>query len=204
MTPQEQILVVPRQIVEKAGMFHGLVFDVKRYLDAIFAPGVPRFMPRPQAETDPSFKQIIPYVIMSCGNKYLSYVRGKRAGETRLVAKRSIGIGGHINPVDGDTPLFGFLRKNYDAAVQREVDEEVNVETGHTDSVIALLNDDSNEVGQVHLGIVHHWVLDEPKVSKREQMIAQMSFMTLDELLQVRDTLETWSALCLEHLVAAV
>jgi len=65
MTPQEQILVVPRQIVEKAGMFHGLVFDVKRYLDAIFAPGVPRFMPRPQAETDPSFKQIIPYVIMS-------------------------------------------------------------------------------------------------------------------------------------------
>jgi len=88
--------------------------------------------------------------------------------------------------------------------VQREVDEEVNVETGHTDSVIALLNDDSNEVGQVHLGIVHHWVLDEPKVSKREQMIAQMSFMTLDELLQVRDTLETWSALCLEHLVAAV
>jgi len=203
MASLEQILVIERRIVEQVGIFHGLAFDVQRYLDAIFAPGVPRFMSRPQAENDPSFKQIIPYVIMSCGDKYLSYVRGKRAGETRLAAKRSIGIGGHINPAD-DMPLFCDYYQTYLAAVQREVDEEVNVETGHTDNVIALLNDDSNEVGQVHLGIVHHWVLDEPKVSKREQMIAQMSFMTLDELLQVQDTLETWSALCLEHLVAAV
>ena len=201
MAPSEQILVVERRIVEQVGIFHGLVFDVQRYLDAIFAPGVPRFMPRAQAENDPSYKQIIPYVLMSCGGKYLSYVRGKRAGETRLVAKRSIGIGGHINPAD-DAPLFGDFYQTYLTAVRREVAEEVAVETRHTDSVIALLNDDSNEVGKVHLGIVHHWALDEPKVSKREQMIAQMSFMTLDELLQVRDSLETWSALCLEHLVA--
>ncbi len=200
MAPSEQILVVERSVVEKTGMFQGLVFDVQRYLDAIFAPGVPRFMPRAQAENDPSFKQIIPYVLMSCGGKYLSYVRGKRAGETRLVAKRSIGIGGHINPVD-DAPLFGDFYQTYLTAVGREVAEEVNVETGHTDSVIALLNDDSNEVGKVHLGIVHHWTLDETKVSKREQMIAQMSFMTLAQLQQTQNTLETWSALCLKHLL---
>jgi predicted NUDIX family phosphoesterase len=63
-----------------------------------------------------------------------------------------------------------------------------------------LLNDDSNEVGSVHLGIVHCWILNEPKVSKREQMITQMAFMTLDELHQTRDTLETWSQKCLDGL----
>ncbi len=102
--------------MKSAGAFNGLAMDTQKYLDKLFAPGVPRFMPRPQAEKDPSFKQLIPYVIMTCDGKYLSYVRGKRAGETRLVAKRSIGIGGHINPTD-DMPLFGNFYDTYLAAV---------------------------------------------------------------------------------------
>ena len=97
---EEQILVVERKVVEEVGMFQGLTFDVERYLSKIFVQGVPRFMPRSKAEKDPSFKQIIPYVIMACDGKYLNYVRGTRAGETRLVGNRSIRIGGHINPVD--------------------------------------------------------------------------------------------------------
>jgi len=196
---EEQVLVVERKVVEQVGMFHGLAFDVQRYLDKIFASGVPRFISRSQAEKDPSFKQIIPYVIMTCNGKFLSYVRGKRAGETRLVAKRSIGIGGHINPTD-DMPLFGDFYETYLAAVEREVAEEVVVETKHTDKIVALLNDDSNAVGSVHLGIVHLWTLDEPKVNRREQMITQMSFMTLAELQAVRDSMETWSQLCFDGL----
>lgn len=199
--PEEQVLVIERKIIEQVGMFDGLAFDVERYLERIFVPGVPRFMPRSQAEHDPSFKQIIPYVIMTHRGRYLSYVRGQRAGEKRLVAKRSIGIGGHINPIDADdSPLFAYLYDNYLAAVQREVTEEVTVESPHTDHVVALLNDDSNEVGSVHLGIVHCWSLAEPKVSKREQMITQMAFMTPDELHETRDTLETWSQKCLDGL----
>jgi predicted NUDIX family phosphoesterase len=198
MPQEEQVLVVERGVVEEVGMFHGLAFDVDRYLDKIFVPGVPRFMPRSAMETDPSFKQLIPYVIMSCDGKYLNYVRGKRAGETRLVDKRSIGIGGHINPIDADdSPLFAYHFDNYLTAVQREVAEEVAVEAGHTDKIVALLNDDSNEVGQVHLGVVHHWKLDSDKVSKIEQMITQMTFMTPAELDDVKDSLETWSQLCL-------
>jgi predicted NUDIX family phosphoesterase len=196
MPQEEQVLVVERGVVEEVGMFHGLAFDVDRYLDKIFVPGVPRFMPRSAVETDPSFKQLIPYVIMSCDGKYLNYVRGKRAGETRLVAKRSIGIGGHINPVD-DMPLFGDPRETYLAAVDREVNEEVAIEAGHTEKIVALLNDDSNEVGQVHLGVVHHWELDSDKVSKIERMITQMTFMTPGELEEVKESLETWSQLCL-------
>lgn len=198
---EEKVLVVERKIVEEVGIFNGLAFDVDRYRDKIFAAGVPRFISRSHAEKDPSYKQLIPYVIMAHNGMYLNYVRGKRAGEGRLTGLRSIGIGGHINPIDNEVPLFDTdLREMYNTAVEREVAEEVSVETGHTDSVVALLNDESNEVGSVHLGIVHLWNLDEPKVSKREQMITQMSFMTVDELQKVRDTMETWSQLCLDKL----
>jgi predicted NUDIX family phosphoesterase len=197
----EQVLVIERKVLEQVGVFNGLVFDVDRYLDKIFAPGVPRFIPRSEAEIDPSYKQLIPYVIMACSGKYLTYVRGKRAGETRLIAKRSIGIGGHINPVDNEVPLFDTdFRKMYETAVEREVAEEVSVETTHTDRIVALLNDDSTEVGSVHLGVVHYWLLDAPKVNRREQMITQMSFMTPAELQQVCDSMETWSQLCLNQL----
>jgi len=200
MAQEEQVLVVERKVLEQVGMFQGLMLDVERYLRKLFAPGIPHFIPRSQAEADPAYKQLIPYVIMSNGGKYLTYVRGKRAGETRLVGNRSIGIGGHINPTD-DMPLFNAdFRETYFTAVGREVAEEVSVETGHSDRIVALLNDDSNEVGSVHLGIVHYWILDASKVTKREQMMTQMAFMSPAEMHQVRDTLETWSQLCLDNL----
>ena len=196
MAQEEQVLVVERKVLEQAGMFQGLAFDVERYLNHLFAPGIPRFMPRSQAEKNPAYKQLIPYVIMNCDGKYLSYVRGKRAGEGRLVGNRSIGIGGHINPADDVIPLFGIYEA-YLAAVEREVAEEVSVETKYINRIVALLNDDSNEVGSVHLGIVHCWTLDAPKVNRKEQMMTQMTFMTQTELREVEDTLETWSVLCL-------
>jgi len=201
MAQEEQILVIDRKVLEQAGMFNGLAFDVDRYLDNIFVPGVPRFMPRSKAEENPAYKQLIPYVIMTHNGKYLTYVRGKRAGETRLVGNRSIGIGGHINPIDNEVPLFDTdFRQMYLAAVQREVAEEVAVETSHTDRIVAFLNDESNEVGSVHLGVVHYWTLDAPKVTRREQMITQMDFMTPEELDKVKDSMETWSGLCLTGL----
>jgi predicted NUDIX family phosphoesterase len=200
MAQEEQILVVERRVLEQIGMFQGLAFDVERYLRNIFVQGVPRFMPRWQAEKDPAYKQIIPYVIMTYDGKYLSYVRGRRAGEARLTGLRSIGIGGHINPRD-DMPLFNAdFYQTYITAVEREVAEEVSVQAHHSDHIVALLNDDSNDVGRVHLGIVHYWVLDSSQVGKREQMISQMAFMTLGQLQEVRDTLETWSQLCLDSL----
>jgi predicted NUDIX family phosphoesterase len=201
MAQEEQVLVVERSVVESVGMFHGLIFDVEKYLTRLFAPGVPRFMPRSLAEKDPRFKQLIPYVLISCNGRYLSYVRGKRAGETRLVSKRSMGIGGHINPVDNEVPLFGVdYRQVYNTAVQREVVEEINIDSPYTDRIAALLNDDTNEVGQVHLGVVHHWRLETENVTRREQMITQLEFMEIAALQKLRDTMETWSQLCLDGL----
>jgi len=201
MAQEEQVLVVKRTVLEQVGMFQGLAFDVQRYLDRFFVPGTLSFMRRPLAEKDPSYKQLIPYVVMAHGRNVLSYVRGKRSGEGRLVGLRSIGIGGHINPSD-DMPLFSDFREAYRTAVQREVAEEVTVETAYTERITALINDDSTEVGSVHLGVVHYWLLAEPKVSRREQMITQIGFLSLAELQGLRETMETWSQLCLDGLAA--
>lgn len=199
MAVEEEVLVIERSVLEEIGIFQGLEYDVAKYTDKIFASGVTKYMLRKEVEEDPSYKQLIPYVIIKCGGKYLNYVRGKRAGETRLIGNRSIGIGGHINPVD-DMPLFGGPYDAYLGAVEREIDEEVAITAKRTNKIVALLNDDSNEVGKVHLGVVHIMELSSEDVARKEQMITQLNFMTLNELNEVKDSMETWSGLCLELL----
>jgi predicted NUDIX family phosphoesterase len=128
----------------------------------------------------------------------LHYVRGKKAGEQRLVAKGSIGIGGHMN--ETDESLFAMDEQAYRAGVEREVNEEIKIDTPFEDRIVALLNDDSTEVGRVHLGIVHIFKLKEPKVHKREAMITGLTFLTREELIARRESLESWSQICLDSL----
>src|SRR3954451_13000943 len=196
--PNENVLVVRRSLFDELGSFHGLNFEPQKYLSAILSRGNNFFLPRADAENDPSYKQIIPYALLAHGGSVLHYVRGKKAGEQRLVAKGSIGIGGHMN--DTDESLFAWDEQAYRAGVEREVNEEVNIETTFDDRIVALLNDDSTEVGRVHLGVVHVFKLDEPKVEKREAMVTNLEFLSGDELLKRRDCLETWSQLCLDEL----
>ena len=193
---EENILVVRRSLFDQLGAFQGLCFEVERYLPAFLARENNFFTPRGPAETNPELKQIIPYVLLVHGDSVFHYVRGKKAGEQRLVAKGSLGIGGHMN--DGDEGLFALDREAYNAAVQREVAEEVFLETEYTNHVVALLNDDSNEVGKVHLGVVHIFRLESDAARKREAMITESGFLTIPELRARRDALETWSQLCLD------
>ena len=194
----EMILVVRRSLLESLGMFQGLAFDVQRYLPALLARENNFFTPRPPAETNPELKQIIPYVLLVHEGRVLHYVRGKKAGEQRLAAKGSVGIGGHMN--DGDEHLFALDMDAYMAGVQREVTEELNLESAFTNHIVALLNDDSNPVGQVHLGVVHIFQLATDAVTKREQMITQLEFLTPAELLARRENLESWSQICVDNL----
>ena len=196
--PEENILVIKRSLFDELGAFQGLNFEPGKYLDAILSRGNNFFLRRSLAEKDPSHKQIIPYVLFEHGNRVLFYVRGKKAGEQRLVAKGSIGIGGHMN--ESDESLFALDEAAYRAGVEREVAEEIKIETKFDDRVVALLNDDSNEVGQVHLGIVHVFRLAEPNVKKNEAMITELAFLSREELLVRRDSLETWSQICLDSL----
>lgn len=194
----EMILVIQRSLLDRLGSFQGVQFEVEKYLPAFLARENNHFMPRSQAESDPTHKQIIPYVLLEHEGRFLHYVRGKKAGEKRLVAKGSIGIGGHMN--DLDEGLFAMDDAAYRAGVEREVCEELHVKTTFTDQIVALLNDDSNEVGQVHLGVIHLFRLASAEVTKREAMITELTFLTPKELLARRDSLESWSQICLDNL----
>jgi predicted NUDIX family phosphoesterase len=194
----EMILVVRRSLFDELGAFQGLNFEVDRYLPALLARENNFFTPRAAAETNPELKQIIPYVLLVHEGRVLHYVRGKKAGEQRLVAKGSLGIGGHMN--DTDEGLFTLDADAYHAAVQREVGEELRLRSAYKDSVVALLNDDSNEVGKVHLGVVHVFELDSDNVEKGEAMITELQFLSREQLDAKRDALESWSQICLDSL----
>lgn len=193
---EEMVLAIRRSLFDELGDFQGLNFDVARYLTPILSRENNFFMPRSRAELDPDYKQIVPYVLLTHGGKILHYVRGKKGGEQRLVAKGSIGIGGHLN--DADENLFSYDQRSYLAGVRREVDEELIIQSGYQNHIRALLNDDSTEVGRVHLGIVHVFELESLQVTKREAVITQLAFLTPGELRARHDQLETWSQICLD------
>src|SRR5215472_3698376 len=198
--PDENILVIRRSLFDELGAFQGLSFEPEKFLRAILSRGNNFFIPRPRAERDPAFKQIIPYALIVFQDSVLHYVRGKKAGEQRLVAKGSIGIGGHMAE-DADRFLWHSTdEETYRAGVEREINEEIKIDTPFEDRIVALLNDDSTEVGRVHLGIVHVFKLKEPQVEKREAMIKGLTFVTKAQLMTRRDSLESWSQICLDSL----
>jgi predicted NUDIX family phosphoesterase len=194
---EENVFGFQRKVLDELGSFQGFSRDVARYLPPILDPKNNGFRPRSLAEKDPSFKQVIPYVVITDGEKVLHYIRGKKSGEKRLVAKGSIGIGGHIN--DNDQGLFSASPGEfYRNAVQREVSEEIEIEGEFDAEIIGLINDDSTEVGSVHFGVVHLLWREPSQVNKKEQIITQMDFLSLSDLISKKDTLETWSQLCLD------
>jgi len=196
----EQVLVVPRTLFEKLGAFQGLQKEPERYLEAFLKRENNFFMPRSRAEDDPTHKQIIPYVIFTHAGKILHYVRGSKSGEKRLVAKGSIGIGGHISAEDDNlfTAASSFNETAYKDAVHREIREELTFEGGFEDRVAGLINDDTTEVGKVHLGVVHIVNLETSDVQPGEKAIAELGFLSIDELRARRDALETWSQIILD------
>lgn len=194
----EEVLVVKRALFDEIGAFEGFSAETERYLPAFLDPTNNFFLARDDAEDDPSHKQIIPYAIFRCGDRFLRYVRGAKSGEQRLASKASLGIGGHINSEDHASA--SLEKDTYMTGVEREIDEELNIEGTHTQSVIGLINDDSNEVGRVHLGVVHLFDLDSDQVTPGEANIETIEFLTKEELLADRDRLESWSQICLDHL----
>jgi predicted NUDIX family phosphoesterase len=125
-------------------------------------------------------------------------VRGAQTGEERLKALGSIGIGGHISVTD-----FSLFERDIEniffAGLRREVDEEVYVETTFKERIVGLINDDSNPVGIVHLGVLVLWELADEKVSKRERSITSLEFVSLEDLEARKERLETWSRIVVDN-----
>ena len=125
------------------------------------------------------------------------YTRGKGQGEQRLHAKRSVGVGGHISSIDSDTAEDVHP---YDEGMRRELDEEVVIETTYRKRCVGLINDDTTEVGQVHLGVVHVFDLDSPAVWPRESDIVDAGFVPMSDVLSDLDPFETWSQISIKFL----
>jgi predicted NUDIX family phosphoesterase len=189
----ERVLVVPTARFHALGVFQGFCPRVADYLPALLDPDYLQYLPRRLAETEPSFKQLIPYVVLRWRDQVFTYTRGHTGGEVRLRALRSLGIGGHICAEDGTAS-----DDSYRAGLRRELEEEVFLETTYHERILGLINDDRTPVGQVHLGIVHVLDLSEANVRQRDKALAGAAFASLKQLRQLREEFETWSQFLLE------
>jgi predicted NUDIX family phosphoesterase len=185
---EERVLVVPTARLHQLGIFQGFSPHVEAYLPALLDPAHLRFLERSAAEDDPSFKQLIPYVVLRCGEQVFHYTRGRAGAEARLRALRSIGVGGHVSDADG--ALTGDL---YRAGMRREIEEEIHLPCAFTEQTVGLINDDATPVGRVHLGVVHVFDLAEPAARRREEALTACGFAPVAELRRRRDDFETWS-----------
>ncbi len=197
--PVEHILVVPTKVFHKIGHFQGFTSETDKYLKGLLLPEHMSYRPRAAMELDPGYKQLIPYVIFrhrGPGGRInlFQYTRGKGQGESRLHAKRSIGIGGHISSEDA------ACKNPYEEGMRRELEEEVFIDSPYRSSLTGLINDDETEVGKVHLGIVHIIDVEKPLVRPREAEIAAAGFEAAEDLAHDLARFETWSQICLKAL----
>ena len=180
----ELVYVVPRDAILGHGAWHGVrTTETDAFLAVVDAHG--RFEPRAAMEADPSFKQIIPYLVLRDGDRYFLMRRTRAGGDARLHDAWSIGVGGHINP--GDRDLAGGLL--------REWTEELVADFIPEFRLVGLLNDDSTDVGRVHLGAVYLAEAAGRAVAIRETDKLSGGFATPGQVAEVADRLETWSRL---------
>ncbi|MEX0865906.1 MAG: phosphoesterase [Pirellulales bacterium] len=198
----ERVLVIPTSKFHELGYFQGFSTEVGTYLPELFDARHTSYRPRDEMEENPAFKQLIPYCLFEYhdpvqGLMLFQYTRGNGQGEQRLHAKRSLGIGGHISTEDEDSAAEGG---SYEAGMQRELSEEVSIETEYQQRLVGILNDDETEVGRVHLGVVHLFTVDSPNVAPRELDIADARFVPVGEIAANVAQFETWSQICLRAL----
>jgi len=152
---------------------------------------------RDLAEGDPEYRQLIPYVVFKSAGLLFCYRRAADAGETRLSWRQSIGVGGHIE--ESDIPeSWGW--DAYQAAMRREVAEEVDVRASHSERIVGMIREDSSSVGKVHIGVLHLWELQLPLVTPRGHELAEAAFRPWPEIKAARDGFERWSQIAMRML----
>jgi len=175
-----------------------LSLGVEKYLPVVTSPAKILYLNRSEAEQDKSYKQLIPYVLILCHDRILRDRRGKGGAETRLHGLFSVGIGGHI--ADEDDSLFSTHRGYHDG-MRRELKEEVDIEATN-EAAVAVINDDSTEVGSVHLGVVHVLHVARDDIVGRRSGILAPEFVPIAEAMKDLTAYESWSRFCLENLDA--
>jgi len=196
MPAEERVLCFERKLFENLGVFQGLSREVDRFLPVITAAKNLTYLNRSEAEQDRRYKQLIPYVLIVCNGKILRYRRGKGGQETRLHGLFSVGIGGHISKDDYED--YGLFSE-YQEGMRRELLEETGLEVPENPPV-ALINDDSTEVGYVHFGVVHVVHVPDESVAGHRSGIVAPEFVAIADAVKDLSVYETWSRFCLEQL----
>jgi predicted NUDIX family phosphoesterase len=184
----ELVLGLPRNRIIGDRPWKGILSDgIDDRLALIAAEG--EYRPRGEAEVDPEWQQVIPYLLMRDGERLFLMQRTKAGGDARLHDRYSLGIGGHLNPEDG-----GVLE-----GLRREFHEEMVAEWEPQPRLIGLLKDDDVLVGQVHLGVVFEADAAGRPLAIRETHKLSGRFVTPAEAASVYESMETWSQLLYDH-----
>jgi len=191
----EQVLCVRRDDIFPDGAWHGFVSENLERLQSVIRERH-SFRPRAEVENDPTYQQIIPYVVFRHGDRYFLTHRLRASSEKRLRKQYSLGVGGHINPGDlgaGDPILDGL---------KREWEEEVVYDGRFEATLLGFLNEDSSPVSKVHLGVVFIVDGDSPNIQIRETDKLAGELLTLDEMRLYYLAMESWSQIVYDRLVA--
>jgi len=189
---EEDILVVKRNTLFPDGDWQGLkVANLEHCLNSIEQHA--EFHPRSQMETDTNYKQIIPYLIFQYEDKFFLMQRSSNASEKRLQSKYTLGIGGHVRAEDlkQGSSLFDWA--------QREFHEEVQYEGKFKLGTLGILNDDSDDVGKVHMGLVLMIFGESDEISVKSEL-AGGELVTFDKLIEKLPEMETWSQIIVKTL----
>jgi len=196
MATKERVLCFERKLLDELGAFQGLSLDVEKYLPVVSSSAHLLYLNRSDAEHDKRYKQLIPYVLIIGQGRILRYRRGRGGQETRLHGLYSVGIGGHIS--EEDHGLFSS-GPGYQEGMRRELMEEVAIDEAK-EAAVAVINDDSTEVGCVHFGVVHMMPVADETIVGRRSGIVSPEFIPITDAVKDPSGYESWSRFCLEQL----
>lgn len=201
----EQVLVFPTKLLEEINCPNGYIENPTKYLKCILYEDNLTFIDRDIAEQNTNVQQIIPYCVLRWRGEVFTYERTKKSGEDRLHNLLSLGVGGHVNPVDSDSSdnpellIKDFIVPQiYTNAFYRELKEEIELPE-FKNTIIGCIRDTSNEVGKVHFGIVHRLTLEEKNVKTVDPALTDGIFRGIVEIKRDIKKFESWSKLVIEH-----
>lgn len=200
----EKVMCFPAKVLENLGVPAGYSKDVEKYFSGVLQQENIHFVDRQEAETNESWKQIIPYHLIKSNDSYFVYRRGSKGAEDRLHSKLSLGIGGHINQDDvGDDDLVYDV---YKAGADREIDEEIQLPSFYYEKTLGVIYDISTDVGKVHFGFVEviDVGLDKEDVKIVDEALDFVGWFTKDALVSFYKQFETWSQIIIDNFLEKI
>lgn len=176
----------------------GLIRENSEILKRIVKNG--QFLRRSELEENPSFKQIIPYAIISNGDSYYLFKRKSGQIEKRLHNKYTLGAGGHMNPGVSAEQDEQYLIDE----LKREFFEEVklqNVCLIEDIEFIGFINDDTIPVGRVHIGLLYNIRLSNKEVTINETDKMMADWIEKSGLVEFYEEMETWSKIAFDFYI---